>query len=286
VVDFEVEPALWQTWWFRTTFAMLLASVVLLSYRLHLRRLTQQLKMRFEERLAERTRIAQELHDTLLQGFLSASMQLHVANDQLPADSAAKPLVNRVLTLMGRVIEEGRNAVRGLRSVQDASQDLGQAFSRVAQELVVQKEVDFRVVMEGQPRALHPVIRDEVYRIGRESLMNAFRHSRASRIEVEVDYSSSNLRVLVRDNGIGIDPQVLRAGRDGHWGLPGMRERAENVGAKLRVLSRSAAGTEVELTVPGHVAFQSHTSARPRQWFTRFNPRPVAHEARKPENKH
>ena len=123
------------------------------------------------------------------------------------------------------------------------------------------------------------------YRIGRESLVNAFRHSRASKIEVEVDYSASNLHILVRDNGCGIDPEVLRTGRDGHWGLPGMRERAEKVGAKLRAWSRTAAGTEVELTVPGHVAFQSHASARPRQRFTRFNPPPAAHEANKPESK-
>jgi signal transduction histidine kinase/ligand-binding sensor domain-containing protein len=285
VVGFEVEPAFWQTWWFRSTLAVLLASILFVFYRLHLHRLTQQLNLRFEERLAERTRIAQELHDTLLQGFLSASMQLHVAEDQLPADSPAKPLMNRVLTLMGRVIDEGRNAVRGLRSGHDDSYDLGPAFSRVAQELVIPQEVDFRVVIEGMPRALHPVIRDEVYRIGRESLVNAFRHSHASKVEVEVDYSASNLRILVRDNGCGIDPQVLRAGRDGHWGLPGMRERAEKLGAKLRVWSRSAAGTEVDLTVPGHVAFQSHSSLRPRQWFARFNSRPVAHEVDKPESK-
>ncbi|MGO9084631.1 MAG: two-component regulator propeller domain-containing protein [Candidatus Sulfotelmatobacter sp.] len=285
VVGFEVEPALWQTWWFRSILAVLLASIVLVSYRLNLHRLTGQLHMRFEERLAERTRIAQELHDTLLQGFLSASMQLHVADDQLPADSPVKPLMSRVLTLMGQVIDEGRNAVRGLRSAHDDSYDLGEAFSRVAQELAIRQDVDFRVVMEGLPRALHPVIRDEVYRIGRESLMNALLHSRASKIEVEVDYSSSDLRILVRDNGCGIDPQVVRAGRDGHWGLPGMRERAEKVGAKLRVWSRAGAGTEVELTVPGHVAFQADASTRPRLWFARFNSRRVAQEAKKPESK-
>lgn len=283
VVGFEVEPAIWQTWWFRSTLALFVAGVVFVFYRLHLHRVTQQLNLRFEERLAERTRIAQELHDTLLQGFLSASMQLHVADDQLPADSPAKPLITRVITLMSRVIEEGRNAVRGLRSAD--SYDLGQAFSSIAQELVIQKGVDFRVVMEGLPRALHPVIRDEVYRIGRESLANAIRHSCASKIEVEVDYSASNLRVLVRDNGCGIDSQVLRAGRDGHWGLPGMRERTEKMGAKLRLWSRASAGTEVELTVPGHIAYQSPASGRPRQWFTRFNPLPGAHEAKKRESK-
>jgi signal transduction histidine kinase/ligand-binding sensor domain-containing protein len=285
VVGFEVEPALWQTWWFRSTLALLLTGMVAAFYRLHLHRLTQQLNLRFEERLAERTRIAQELHDTLLQGLLSASMQLHVADDQLAGDSPAKPLVNRVLALMGRVIEEGRNAVRGLRSAHDDSSDLGQAFSRVAQELDVQEEVDFRVVVEGLPRALHPVIRDDVYRIGREALVNAFRHSRANRIEVEVDYSTGYLSILIRDNGCGIDPEVLRAGREGHWGLPGMHERAEKIGAKLRVWSRPNSGTEVELTVPGQVAFQSPATAHPREWFARFFPWPVAHETREPESK-
>jgi len=285
VLSFEVEPAFWQTIWFRLSLVLLIASIVLVLYRVHVHRLTQQLNLRFEERLAERTRIAQELHDTLLQGFLSASMQLHVADDQLPAESPAKPLVKRVLALMSRVIDEGRNAVRGLRSAPDDLQDLGKAFSRVAQELVAQQDVDFRVVMEGQPRALHPIIRDEVYRIGRESLVNAFRHSRASKIEIEVDYAARDLRILVRDNGTGIDPQVVRAGRDGHWGLPGMRERADKVGAKLRVWSRSAMGTEVELTVPGQVAFQSHSSTRSRQWLARFSPRADVREAKKPESK-
>jgi signal transduction histidine kinase/ligand-binding sensor domain-containing protein len=285
ILSFEVEPAFWQTWWFRSMLALLMASIVLVIYRLHLHRLTQELNMRFEERLVERTRIAQELHDTLLQGFLSASMQLHLVNDQLPADSPAKPLMNRVLKLMGRVIEEGRNAVRGLRSTHDDSHNLGQAFSRVAQELVIPEAVEFRVLVEGMPRALHPVIRDEVYRVGRESLVNAFRHSHASKIEVEVDYSAGSLRIRVRDNGCGIDPQVACTGLDGHWGLPGMRERAEKIGGKLRVWSRAAAGTEIELTVPGHVAFQSHASARPLHWFARLYPRWVAHKAKRRESK-
>ena len=140
-------------------------------------------------------------------------------------------------------------------------------------------------MVEGIPRALHPVIRDDVYRIGREALVNAFRHSHAKQIEVEVEYSTSSLSILIRDNGCGIDPEVLRAGREGHWGLPGMHERAEKIGAKLRVWSRAAAGTEVELTVPGHVAFQSPATAHPREWFARFNPRAAAHESKEPESK-
>jgi ligand-binding sensor domain-containing protein/signal transduction histidine kinase len=267
-IPFVVEPALWQTWWFRSACIIAVGLVMLLLYRLRLHQLKRHLNVRFEERLAERTRIAQELHDTLLQGILSASMQLHVANDQLPEDWSAKPLVNRVLDLMGRVITDGRNAVRGLRSVGNESDDLEQAFSRVPQEFLVQRPVDFRLIVEGQPRPLHPVIRDEVYRIGREALANAFHHSQASGIEVELEYADSQLRVLVRDNGCGIDPEVLQSGRDGHWGLSGIRERAERIGAKVKVWSRPAGGTEVELCVPRHIAFQHYSSGRV-QWFTR-----------------
>jgi len=100
------------------------------------------------------------------------------------------------------------------------------------------------------------VIRDEVYRIGREALINAFRHSSAQNIELELEYAAAQLRLLVRDDGCGIDPDVLRAGREGHWGLPGMRERAERIGAHFHVWSSSTAGTEVELSVPSQIAFR------------------------------
>jgi len=240
-----------------------------------------RLNLQFEERFAERTRIAQELHDTLLQGFLSASMQLHVAVDNLPADAPSKPRLARVLELMGQVIEEGRNAVREIRSTHRDSLDLEHAFSRIWQEFPIHKEAGqeigestgFRVIVVGRPRPLQPVLCDEVYRIGREALINAFHHSRAKSIEVEVEYAAKHLRVLVRDDGCGIDPQTLRTGRDGHWGLTGMRERAERIGARFTVRSRVASGTEIELSVPGHIAFKVQSKGRPLRWFTRLYPR-------------
>jgi ligand-binding sensor domain-containing protein/signal transduction histidine kinase len=268
-IGFKIEPAFWQTWWFRlaSVAAFLLAVLALFRYRMH--HLARELNVRFEERLAERTRIAQELHDTLLQGFLSASMQLHVAADRLPSDSAAKPPLNRVLQLMGQVIDEGRNAVRGLRSGGSGSLNLEEAFPRIQQELGLPGEVAFRVIVDGRPRPLHPILRDECYRIGREALVNAFRHSRAKSVEVEIEYAPHHFRMLVRDNGCGIDPLVLRSGREGHWGFSGMRERAERIGARLNVWSSATVGTEVELSVPAHLAFPLQSSSRTGKWFTR-----------------
>jgi signal transduction histidine kinase len=263
-------PVFWQTWWFALSGAVAFALAVVMFFRLRMLQFTKQMNMRFEERLAERTRIAQELHDTLLQGFLSASMQLHVADDHLAVDSPAKPLVGRVLELMGHVIEEGRNAVRGLRSSKLRSPNLEQAFSQIRQEFPVQPQIGFRIIVEGTPRPLRPVIRDEVYLIGHEALSNAFRHAHASDIEVELEYEGSHLRVLVRDNGDGIDTQVLRSGRDGHWGLSGMKERSERIGGKLRVLSRAVAGTEVELFVPGKIAFEFRPDDHPARWLSRL----------------
>lgn len=133
--------------------------------------------------------------------------------------------------------------------------------------------ISFRVISDGRARPLHPVIRDEVYRIGREAMVNAFRHSGATRIETEVTYTPRQLRVLVRDDGCGIDPRVLGSGREGHWGLPGMRERAEKIDARLHVWSSPSSGTEVELSVPGHIAFQLRSSGRPAKWLGRFQRR-------------
>src|SRR6266705_3441482 len=264
-------PAFWQTWWFLLGSAFACALAVATFFRLRMLQFTKQMNVRFEERLAERARIAQELHDTLLQGFLSASMQLHVADDRLPENSPVKPMVSRVLTLMRDVIEEGRDAVRGLRSSKLSSPDLEQAFSQIRQEFPVQSQIGFRIIVEGTPRPLRSVIHDEVYLIGHEALSNAFRHAHASDIEVELEYAASHLRILIRDDGGGIDPQVLRSGRDGHWGLSGMKERTERIGGRLRVLSRAVAGTEVELFVPGQIAFKVPSSDRRWGWLQRLH---------------
>jgi len=266
-VPFVIEPAFWQTWWFRVVCLAGCCLTILAIYRLRIHQLTKRLNVGFQERLAERTRIAQELHDTLLQGVLSASLQLDVAEEQLPEDSPTKPLLRRVLQLMSTVIEEGRNALRGLRTTESGNQSLETAFSRLRQEFPLNSKTDYRVIVDSVTRPMRPLIRDEVYCIGREVLLNAFMHAHANRIEVEVEYASKHLRVSVRDDGRGIDPQVLHSGLEGHWGLVGIRERSKRIGANLRLRSRIGAGTEVDLTVPGSIAFEKGSNGPVSQWF-------------------
>lgn len=259
---FVILPAFYQTAWFRVLCVVAVAGMLGLFYVLRLRRLAAAMQARFEERLEVRERIARNLHDTLLQGIYSASLHLDLANSQLQEGSPAKPAVERSLDLIRQVSQEGRNALRSLRSRETGSEGLEQALSLLPKEFALPENIDFVVATDGQPRALRPLVRDEAYLIAREAVINAFRHAQASKIEVEVGYASRHLRVMVRDNGCGIDSQLVRTGREGHWGLAGMRERAEKIGGKLNVLSGVDAGTEIELLVPGVLAFQDSSAGR------------------------
>lgn len=205
--------------------------------------------------LAERIRIAQELHDTLLQGLVSASMQLQIALESLPTDSPAQPPLTRALQLLKRATEEGRNAVLRLRSSSGENPDLEHAFSEVIQNFGFQQQIAFRIVVAGHPRTLRSDVHEYVYLIGREALINAFRHADAKNIQVELEYAPRRLRVAIRDDGRGIDKRLLQSELYKHWGLQGMRERSEEIGAKLRIWSRHMGGTEVDLSVPGRIAF-------------------------------
>lgn len=209
--------------------------------------------IRLEERLKERAHIARELHDTLFQGFLGASMLLDVAVEQTPADSPSKASLNRILGLMYRVIDEGRGVLQGLRSSTDSSSGLENTLCDFGKEFSP-SGTQFRAVVMGKPRTLEPAIEHQIYLIAREALSNAVRHSGAKSIEVEVEYLPKKLRVVVRDDGSGFDTEMLESKRDLHWGLLGMDERAASIGAQLKIWSRSGAGTEVEILVAGEVA--------------------------------
>ena len=269
------EPAVWRRWWFLLLCALASLSGLLALYSCRLRQSARQLSLRFEERLAERTRISQELHDTLLQGVISASMQLHVAVDRVPEDLPAKPSLTHVLQVMGRVLDEGRSALQRLNSSESGDcQDIEQAFASIRNEFDAHQLIDFRVIVEGQPRPLHPIIRDEVYRIGRQVLVNEFRHLHAKLIEVEVQYRTRRLNIIIRHDACEIDRQELRFTGEDYRGLAALRRRAEVIGARLRVRSRGGIGSEVHLSVPADIAFQREpNSARLLRWLARWRER-------------
>jgi signal transduction histidine kinase/ligand-binding sensor domain-containing protein len=267
-LGFSIAPTFYQT---RIFTALCVIAVLLAAWLLYLLRVNQiesRMRLRLEERIEERERIARELHDTLLQGVLSASLQLSVANSQIAADAPAKNLVERILHLLRQVTDEGRNAVRGLRTREHDA--LERALAQVPQDLSLDTKVEYRLLVEGSPRALRPAVRDEVYRIAREALANAFRHSQASVVETVLEYSRHRFHMAVRDDGCGMDPDVLQSGRDGHWGLSGMRERATRIGARLRVLSAPGAGTEICLAVPAATAFEGVSQQPWTDWLSRL----------------
>jgi signal transduction histidine kinase len=218
----------------------------------------RQLNVRFEERLAERTRIARELHDTLFQSFQGVLLKFRAATYMLPDRPAeARKALVTAIEQVREAITEGRDAVQGLRSSTAVVNDLSCAIGALCEELAAdyggEHPPDVRVNVEGTPRDLAPILGDEVYRIAAEALRNAFWHARAARIEVAIRYDRRRFRLRVRDDGQGIGTDALPA--DGHYGLAGMHERARLVGGTLALWTKRDSGTEAELTIPASVAY-------------------------------
>ena len=205
--------------------------------------------IRLQERRRERARIVHELHDTLLQGFVGASMLLDQAVELTPADSPSKPALSRALVLVRRAIDEGRKTMQGLPRASHAPESLEQAFSKLLEEVTPGQGAQIQVFVHGRTRALNPAIQEQLFLIGREAVMNALRHSEATNIEVEIHYLRDLLRVLVRDDGCGIKPEAVQQESVSHWGLRSMRQRAENIGAEFEVCSQIGAGTEVRVAI-------------------------------------
>ena len=262
-VAFEIPPTFFQSRWFLALCILLALVPLWLLYRLRVaqvaRGIAHDFNLRLDERVNERTRIARELHDTLLQSFQGLMLRFQSARDQLPAHPAdALEALDGALDRADQAIAEGRDAIQNLRSSTTVSHELAQAITSLAEELTSGPEkgsATFRMSVEGSPRDLNPIVRDDISRIAREALRNAFRHAQASQIEAEVTYGARELRVRIRDDGTGIDAEHLNAGRARHWGLTNMRERAREIGSELSLWSEVGAGTEVELRIPDSVAY-------------------------------
>jgi len=161
----------------------------------------------------------------------------------------------KILDRADGVLLEGRESVRDLRESGASAAELSELLAATGDELSQSASIVFNIAVIGDSRPLDSAVYKETYRIAREALSNAFQHSQATKIEVELTYNNAGISVRVRDNGSGIDNAILGSGRAGHWGLSGMRERARKVGGQLNIWSKAGAGTEIELTIPAAVAY-------------------------------
>jgi signal transduction histidine kinase/ligand-binding sensor domain-containing protein len=269
VLEFSIAPAYYQTNWFRALCVVAVLALILAAYQFRIRQLHHEFEMTLDARVGERTRIARELHDTLLQSFHGILLHLQTVSNELPGGQTKQKL-DAVIDQAAQAIVEGRDAVQGLRASTIEGNDLALAIRTLGAELAAQsgtRRPHFTVQVEGAPRNLHPIVRDEVYRVAGEALRNSFRHANAHRIEAEIRYDDRQLRVRVRDDGKGIDPQHLSDdGPEGHFGLRGMRERSKVIGGKLSVWSELNSGTEVELSIPDDHAYVTELEPH-RSWW-------------------
>jgi signal transduction histidine kinase/ligand-binding sensor domain-containing protein len=276
-LNFSIAPAYYQTAWFRAFYGVIFLALLWVAYQLRVRQLQRQFDIGLEARVNERTRIARDLHDTLLQSFNALLLRLQTVSNVLPArPDEAKRRIDSAIEQASEAITEGRDAVHELRAGAVATMDLDQAISGFAKELrsgsTAESAPEIQIEVQGKLRLLNPEVRDEVFRIAAEALRNAIRHAHARRIEVEIRYDEHQLRLRIRDDGKGIDPAILGDGRSlGHWGLHGMQERAKLVGGTLEVWSQVDVGTEIVVKIPAANIYAKPTSAR---WpFSRFRHR-------------
>lgn len=260
-VEFAILPAYYQTMWFRL--AMIATGLLLVVglYRLRLRQAKARLDVLFDERLAERTRIARELHDTLLQTVQGSKLVADQALDNVDDSAYLQSAMKRLSGWLGQATQEGRAALNSLRTSIIDTNDLVVGLRRATEECALDKSLAVKFLVTGGPGEMQPLARDEIYRIGYEAIRNACEHSSATELQVDLNYGQ-DLTLRVTDNGTGIDPAVINQGKGGHFGLQGMRERAGRIGSKLTIVSAPSSGTELTLVVPAGLIFQNAHATR------------------------
>lgn len=258
-------PFFYQTLWFQLLLIGLVALSLTAVYLVRVSQIVKQTRTLFQERLMERERIALDLHDTFLQGVQGILLRVHTTTQRIPPGETTRKSLEEVLQQSDQVMKEGRSLVSNLRSDKVVTRDLATDLSMVGHECRHFDQAEFQMIVNGVKRSLHPGVLEDSFKIGREALINAFRHSGAARIEAEVSYGPRHLKVRIRDDGRGIEEGVVQAGnREDHFGLPGMRERAKRIGGHLDIWSRSGLGTEIELSIPARFAYRHG-----RNWITR-----------------
>jgi signal transduction histidine kinase/ligand-binding sensor domain-containing protein len=265
-LDFEIPPTFMQSAWFRLLCIVLALFFLWILYRLRVAQISRRIHGALNERVKERERIARELHDTLLQGVQGLMLRFHATADRIADDEKSREQLELALAAADDVVVEARNRVRDLRS-DEGTNDLCVLIEQLVADVPFDPPIPVRVVVEGKPRLLHPPVAAEIKRIMREVLLNIANHARASSTEVAIGFESRHLAIRTRDDGIGISADVLAHGyKDGHFGMIGMRERAEKIGGVMTIRSRQGAGSEIMLTLPAKLAF-ANRKPHHRAWL-------------------
>jgi signal transduction histidine kinase len=264
-LEFTIPPTFLQSPWFALLLAVALAALFLLLYQVKVRTMAGHMRVRMRERLAERERIARELHDTLLQGVQALILRFQLVADDISPEDPSRRALEEALDRADNVLAEGRDRVHDLRMI-GGSDDIEHMILEIARKQVFSPATQIAVVTEGEPRPLDPLVWDEVARIANEALFNIWRHAQAKQIAIRIGFQPDGFSVRFRDDGVGIAEDVLRNGqRDGHFGLPGMHERATKIQSRLVVQRAPGGGTEVNLIVPAAIAY---STTRRSKWRT------------------
>jgi signal transduction histidine kinase/ligand-binding sensor domain-containing protein len=259
-----------QTLTFRCLLVALFMACTWGVYFWRLQHVRIRLQERMAERLGERERIARDLHDTLLQGFQLLTLVFQASMRHMSSEDPNRKTMGHALGQADKVLVEARNAIRNLRADEDTPQSLSDALSEVASQLPQEMPVEFNLSCTGELKLLNPALREELFRIGQEALINAYQHSGASRIDVDISYGAAHLEIIIRDNGTGITQDLLADGRKGHWGLSGMRERAKSIGGELSIRTGAGTGTMICITVLGKLAYRALESRHRWERFKSF----------------
>jgi ligand-binding sensor domain-containing protein/signal transduction histidine kinase len=257
ILDLSIAPMWYQTISFRVLSFASLVVIGSILYRIRVHQVARAIGMRFDERLSERTRMARELHDTFLQTIQGSKFVVDDGLEEPVDPEKMHRALGQVSGWLEQAIEEGRSALNSLRSSTTLKNELAPALRRAAEGGVVPDGMTVSVSVIGDARELHPIVRDELYRIGYQAIQNAKAHSHGSYLAIDLTYSH-DLALHIRDNGVGIDPGYIMSGREGHHGLQGMRERAARIQGRLTILSSAESGTDISVIVPGRVSFLRH----------------------------
>lgn len=266
-LNLHMRPTFMQSVWLKLLCISLLLLLLWTAYRVRFMVLSNRMRSKLEARLAERERIARELHDTLLQGFQGMILKFQSISNLVPAGQGARSAIEAALDAADAALLEGRQKVIDIRA-SGASVNLEEALTEYAELAAENRGIALRLSVEGKPRDLHPLVRDEVEKIAREAIRNAIQHADAKNIEIAIGYHPNELRLGIHDDGRGLPDDVTAAGRKcGHFGLIGMRERSQQIGGDFSLSSRAGTGTQIVVSVSARLAFCDHTQ---RHWFAKL----------------